>query len=55
MLPDKIFGLELGDAEYIRNAGGACRGTSCKSQPERKSVSVSKEERTHCALQSDPS
>ena len=22
VLPDKIFGLELGDAEYIRNAGG---------------------------------
>ena len=22
MLPDRIFGLELGDAEYIRNAGG---------------------------------
>ena len=22
VLPDRIFGLELGDAEYIRNAGG---------------------------------
>ena len=22
LLPDRIFGLDLGDAEYIRNAGG---------------------------------
>ena len=26
VLPDRIFGLELGDAEYIRNAGGMSVG-----------------------------
>ena len=37
MLPDKIFDLKLGDAEYIRNAGGTSTGPlqrllSCQTQ-----------------------